>query len=315
MLRTIDLNFESQAVILQTDFKQQLAEKLHNSIISIKPENGLEISTVIGTACDSLSAVDASYRKAVKTVEMLDYSGTHAKVVHADDIRTSDKNTVYYPLQQEQALINAVIHCKTTIWHSSLEELIATNRQERSNSLSALALMLDVTVNRIIDSSDLSVSEAFETQNADDLLLRSCRSFEELHQKAISLFGRLESWFTITQEKSNSSLAEKMLSYIHEHYRKDISLFDLADYLNLSRNYVSTLFKNTVGRNFKDYIGEYRFRKACEVIEHHPELKLKEVAEMVGCNTEILTRLFTRHTGMLPSEYQLQCQINKKADK
>jgi two-component system response regulator YesN len=94
-----------------------------------------------------------------------------------------------------------------------------------------------------------------------------------------------------------------MLSYIHEHYQEDISLFHLADYLNLSRNYVSTLFKNTVGRNFKDYLGEYRHQIACRIMQEQPHKKIKEVAEMVGCNTEILTRLFTRYSGMAPSDY------------
>lgn len=312
--RTIDLNFETQAVILQWDAKQQLAEKLRNNIIAIEPESGLEISAVIGTPCDTLASIAASYRKAVKMAEMLGYSGMHAKVALADDVKTADKNTVDYPLQQEQTLINAVIHGKTAIWQSSLEELIAANRQKRGNLLPTLALMLDVTVNRMMDGTDLSAPEAFGAQHADDLQLRSCRSFEELHQKALHAFGRLEAGYAKAQDKSNSSLAEKMLSYIHEHYRKEISLYDLADYLNLSRNYVSTLFKNAVGRNFKDYVGEYRFRQACAIIQNNPDLKLKEVADQVGCNTEILTRLFTRHAGMLPSDYQQMCKKNEKVD-
>lgn len=311
LLRTIDLHFESQALILQWNSKQQLAEKLRNSIISIEPENGLEISAVIGTPCDTLAYIAASFRKTVKTAEMLGYSGMHAKVVHADDIKTAETSTVDYPLQQEQTIINAVIHAKSAIWQSSLEDLISANRQKRGNLLPSLAMMLNATVNRIIDGTDLSMSEALETQNAE---LRASRSFDELHQKALSLFERLEAWFAKAQDKSNSNLAEKMLSYIHEHYRNEISLYDLADYLNLSRNYVSTLFKNEVGRNFKDYISEYRFHQACSIIQSNPDLKLKEVADQVGCNTEILTRLFTRHAGMLPSDYQQQCKKNEKAD-
>lgn len=314
MLRTVDLNFETQAIILQSDMNQPLMEKIRNLILSIEPENGLEISAVIGTSCDSLASIAASYRTAVKTAEALDYSGTHAKVIHADELEASSKSTVYYPLQQEQSLINAVIHCKTENWQSLLHELIAVNSQERSNSLAPLSLMLDVTVNRIIDGTNLSLEEAFGPRHPEELHLRSCRSFEELAQKAMRLFGELEVWFAKAQEKSISGLAERMLSYIHEHYRNDISLFDLADYLNLSRNYVSTLFKNTVGRNFKDYVGEFRYRKACSLLEENPDLKIKEAAEMVGCNTEILTRLFTRYAGMLPSDYQLQCKRKKNPD-
>ncbi|MDQ0872686.1 YesN/AraC family two-component response regulator [Paenibacillus sp. V4I3] len=137
-----------------------------------------------------------------------------------------------------------------------------------------------------------------------DLPLRSCRTYEELHQAALDTLAALDHWFSQEREKSNNSLAENMLSFIHDNYNKDISLFSLADYLNLSRNYVSTLFKNIVGRNFKDYLGEFRFQMACKLVEEQPKKKIKEIAEQVGCTTEILTRLFVRHSDLLSSEYQ-----------
>jgi AraC-like DNA-binding protein len=314
MFRIIDLNFETQAIIVQMNEQRQLQEKLRNSIISMEPETGLEITAIIGTTCESLSTISVSYRKAVKTAGMQYYNGKHVKVTHADDVKLSNKNSVYYPLHLEQTLINAVIHRKPAIWQSSLEEIILTNRQERGNSLEPLSLMLEVTVNRIIDGSEIDLSNLLESENSEVIRFRTCRSFDELHQKASDLFSRLEVWFAKEQEKANSGLADTMLSYIHANYQNNISLFDLADYLNLSRNYVSSLFKNAVGRNFKDYVGEYRFHQACAIIQSNPDLRLKDVADMVGCNTEILIRLFTRYAGMLPSDYQQQWQKNEKAD-
>ncbi|HVI39812.1 MAG TPA: helix-turn-helix domain-containing protein, partial [Anaerovoracaceae bacterium] len=129
-------------------------------------------------------------------------------------------------------------------------------------------------------------------------------TYEELYQKSVGIFGTLEAWFAKEQDKSNSGIAERMLDYVRKNYHKDISLFDLADYLNLSRNYVSTLFKSATGRNFKDYLSEYRYEIACGILREQPDIKIKEVAERVGCNTDILSRLFLRYAGMSPSDYQ-----------
>ncbi|MDQ0918057.1 hypothetical protein [Paenibacillus sp. V4I5] len=61
-----------------------------------------------------------------------------------------------------------------------------------------------------------------------DLPLRSCRTYEELHQAALDTLAALEHWFSQERVKSNNSLAENMLSFIHDNNNKDISLFSLG---------------------------------------------------------------------------------------
>ncbi len=54
----------------------------------------------------------------------------------------------------------------------------------------------------------------------------------------------------------------RLISYIEQHYREKISLEDLARFSQYNRTYVSTLFKNTVGVNFYEYLTRVRFQKA-----------------------------------------------------
>ena len=115
------------------------------------------------------------------------------------------------------------------------------------------------------------------------------------------------------QEPVNSSLRDKMLQFIDENSNKDISLLDLADYLNLSRNYVSTLFKDATGRNFKDFLNKHRFEMACGIIDENPMKKLKDVAAQVGCSTDVFIRIFMRYGGMRPHEYQTQAMNRAKS--
>jgi len=301
--RIVDMNSDMQVLLVSMEESDAIAERLRTAILNVEPAFGLEISAVIGPS-ERLETVNASYRQVLRIAGTQEYLNFSSKVIAANEIKPTRKDSVYFPLQSEQALINAVIHCKTAVWQSVLEEIIQTNRCERGSDYPQLSMMLDATVNRIIDGSNIGTAELFGSGNMLDLHFRSSESYEDLQRKAYDTFGLLASWFAKEQEKSNTGLAEKMIDYIQRNYNKEISLFDLADYLNLSRNYVSALFKSTTGRNFKDYLSEYRHGEAIRIMEKHPDKKLREVAEMIGCNAEMLSRLFVRYSGMLPSDYQ-----------
>jgi two-component system, response regulator YesN len=114
------------------------------------------------------------------------------------------------------------------------------------------------------------------------------------------------------QKHLNPSMIKKMLQFINDNSHKDISLLDLADYLNLSRNYVSSLFKEATGSNFKDFLNKQRYDMACKIIAENPSKKIKDVAVLVGCSTDILIRLFLRYGGMRPHDYQKQAMDRAK---
>lgn len=305
--RVVEMSFEAQVLLLQTAWTEGMTEGLKNTIIGVEPEYGLDISAFIPPPCDRLEGLPAAYRKGMKMAEAREYAGSNSKVIHWEEARTPVKSTVYFPLQVEQNLINSVIHGKTGAWQSAVNEIIETNRVERNAGVSSVALMFEGTLNRLLDGSGAAGLELMHEQlSAAELSFRACRTYEELKQQAEQLFGVLASRFASEQEKSNSGLADKMLAYVHEHYMREITLFDLADYLNLSRNYVSTLFKSATGCNFKDYISEYRYGKACQLIRENPDMRIKEVAELVGCNTDALSRLFMRYSGILPKAYREQ---------
>ena len=94
-----------------------------------------------------------------------------------------------------------------------------------------------------------------------------------------------------------------MLAFIEKNYMRDISLIDLADYMNYTSVYTSRLFKLLTGEKFKSYLSRYRFETARGIIEKNPTAKIKDIAEAVGCNTTILSRIFVKYSGMSTIEY------------
>lgn len=104
-----------------------------------------------------------------------------------------------------------------------------------------------------------------------------------------------------------------MIEYIHAHYAEDIRLSDLADQVHLSRNYLSTLFRNATGETFQDYLTRVRMEKAKRFILEGKHL-IYEVAEKVGYrNVPYFSTLFKKHTGMNPTDL-LKGPIDAAAD-
>ena len=94
-----------------------------------------------------------------------------------------------------------------------------------------------------------------------------------------------------------------MISYIENNYANDISLFTLSDYLNVSQSYASKIFKQQTGENFKDYLSNIRLKKALELMQKNPYMKISEIAKSIGYTSATMTRAFTKKYGKSPSDY------------
>lgn len=96
----------------------------------------------------------------------------------------------------------------------------------------------------------------------------------------------------------------KALEYIALHYVEDISLHDIAEYVSLSENYFSNLFKQETGENLITYINKVRVENAKKILRNK-SLKVYEVAEAVGYkNATYLSTMFKKITGISISEFK-----------
>lgn len=64
------------------------------------------------------------------------------------------------------------------------------------------------------------------------------------------------------EDIEHQETVRRLIGYIEKHYREKISLEDLARFSQYNRTYVSTLFKNTIGINFHEYLTRVRFQNA-----------------------------------------------------
>lgn len=97
------------------------------------------------------------------------------------------------------------------------------------------------------------------------------------------------------------------LGFINENYNKDINLSFVSNKFNLSYSYFSRIFKMYVGISFTQYLLKVRMERAKELLVSSPNLKIKEVAAMVGYdydNVQNFTRAFKNYFGRSPQYYK-----------
>ncbi len=92
--------------------------------------------------------------------------------------------------------------------------------------------------------------------------------------------------------------------YIEENLTQRLTLNQVASSINLSPNYLSSLFKKELGVGFVDYITEKRVERAKELLEN-TGLRTYEVAQQAGFVDEsYFSKTFKRITGKRPSAFR-----------
>jgi len=117
----------------------------------------------------------------------------------------------------------------------------------------------------------------------------------------------------IEEVKAYPSIIKETKQFIlNNYYREDISLLDAAEYVNLSPQHLSRLFKKEMGITFVDYLTQVRIEKAIELFDDD-NLKMYEIAEKIGYATQhYFSSVFKKVLGVSPVEYRNQCKGMKK---
>ncbi|MUV37284.1 putative transcriptional regulatory protein YesN [Lentibacillus sp. JNUCC-1] len=92
--------------------------------------------------------------------------------------------------------------------------------------------------------------------------------------------------------------------YIKENFNKTITLEEVAEFVELSPNYLSNLFKQAYGDTFIDFLTKERLNQAKYLLQEN-SYSLKEISFMVGYNDpNYFSRVFKKHYNLSPRQFQ-----------
>lgn len=97
---------------------------------------------------------------------------------------------------------------------------------------------------------------------------------------------------------------QKAICYIREHYGEELSLELLADHLDITPEYLSTLFNREVGINFSIFVKRFRISQAKRLLKG-TDKKIYEISQEIGYHDpKYFNRVFKEEIGVSPGDYR-----------
>ncbi len=106
-----------------------------------------------------------------------------------------------------------------------------------------------------------------------------------------------------------TELCHKIKNYIYWNRSHRIKVSEIADYMQYSSRYLSTVFAEITGMKLKSYIDSQQIEAAKELLANSPA-DISEISYQLGYeDSHNFSRTFKRITGMSPKEYRASAGV------
>jgi two-component system response regulator YesN len=256
----------------------------------------IEIIGGVGNV-QSIHSIYTSYLEAMSCL----YYCSPGEAIHVQDLNELEAQQVYEYKEAEKHMMNSVRHRKSDAYDyfalmmNKIRHL--SDNAKRNKIIEALVLATHAARIDGMDEADYFNYtyhiDAFMELKGDQLI-------EWAFQKFVDITGLVKSNNVIDY---SNKIVQATKEYLENHYADEISLEDVAEYVNMSPQYFSKLIKKNTGFNFIDWLSMLRVKKAKELLTNS-NLTVKEVCFLVGYkDPNYFSRIFKKKIGMTPSEY------------
>lgn len=155
------------------------------------------------------------------------------------------------------------------------------------------------TVGRIVDK--LLEVRRFDT-------LPELTAFVEREFRTIREAGKLP---VVAADSGGAHAVQLAITYVQQHYRRELSLQEVADHVHMSRNYFSEQFKRLTGLNFIDFVIQLRIHHAKRLLQTTSR-RVYEIGALSGFNSpKHFLKLFKREVRCTPVEYRQSAALSQ----
>ena len=219
----------------------------------------------------------------------------------------TQKTESSYPFEKEKELMTKVKTGNVQDAKGILNDLLGYVFFSEGNSI-------DVIKSRAIELCSLLSRAAIEGGAPKENILKinnnflktltEIKDFEDLCfklQEVVEVFT--DSMFNITPTK-NTELIKKAIGYIAENFSTNLTLDDVANYVHLNPSYFSSLFKQSTGSSFKEYLNMVRIEESKRLLSN-TDYSVINIAVATGFeNQSYYSKVFKKLTGLTPRQYR-----------
>jgi len=135
--------------------------------------------------------------------------------------------------------------------------------------------------------TDVFIKQLSEKENTNEIIPKQEK--KETNEQTILIIEKLKNFMILEKPYLESKLTIKQL----------------ADKLEIQAHQLSAIINENLNKNFFDFINEYRVEEVKNQIKNNSEYTLLGIAYECGFNSKSsFNRIFKKHTGKTPSEFQ-----------
>ncbi len=268
---------------------EDLAELLRTMLAD---KFGLKVLIGVGNTVD-MKEIHKSYEESLAALRYI----KNRPIVHISDVgKLVLKNEQY--LRLESKMLESIKFGKTEaldLFSEMLQMLKPLKKKDKINKLFELLVLVCHTVR---------IEGGTENEYID-----YAGYYEEIKkQKDIEHFAYCKFEYIIKAIRTNrktrkSDTVKEAISYIQNNYVEDITLEDVADYVGITPQHFSKVFKEETGYNYIEWVSNLRIDMAKRYLLAG-EKNIREICYMVGYkDPNYFSRIFKKIVGKTPTEY------------
>lgn len=230
------------------------------------------------------------------------------EILRADQMQNIVSGNFYYPISTETELIHAVMKGNSSAL-DIFDDVVQENLYEQkfsNQTIDDFVLALINTLNRLRAAMKTTPQKLLEHHFSSAELLwqhdtkGALVAVQQIREELAAMIRAVQQ----AQKDDNDTQAEKLRSYIHQNYTRDIGLPDIAEAMGYSPQRCSVLFKQLTDDTFKNYLNRYRIEKAQEIQAEQPDITTNDLSALVGFNSvTTFIRAYKKYTGISPQAY------------
>jgi two-component system response regulator YesN len=284
-----------------------LKEKVDNLINSVKQIVDSKLNVVIGVGNNYLgySRVNDSFEEAMEAADFATYN--NKRNIHFNEINRKGK-IFTFPIQKEVQLINYIKNSKKDQALELIRNLYEENYRNNEITYDMMRLFvynLYCTVIRVLGELKVSLNPAISSKIniLDDQKLKTM-DIPYILNSSENIIITLCEYLDTQRKDSTLELKFKVTEFIDNNLLDNqLSLDFVADNFNITPQYLSKFFKESIGLNYVEYVNCKKIEMVKEYL--HNNETVRESASKAGFdNMGNFIKVFKKLVGVTPSEYK-----------
>lgn len=275
---------------------KEIKDECNNLVEQSKRKFHTDVFIVIGSAAESLKELKDEYEK-IK--DQLDYQFfvSDSMIIINDESYYAKKEKDMLALYFER-IFNCAKMCDYRGAKKELEKVFSYVERQTGFSSIYVKYTFSDAIKRITEYTKTDIDLLVYIEE-----IYAARSFEEVR---LIVYRALDDMAENRREdEKENRLVHMAKNLIYEKYGESLlSVSYIAEELNVSTAYLSSLFKIETGENLVKFITRYRVEKSKELLRQS-NMKVSDIAGKVGyINVSYYTSIFRNQVGISPLQYR-----------